>query len=175
MSSGDRGIDVGLVALLVGETAVVGKVVPDERRVGGNGFQRIDHHRPLLDLDQHGFGGVKRGRFRLRDDHGDRVADIAHVIDRQRIEERNAHLATIRTRVPAARLYRREAGGLEIRTGDDGEDLRHSGRRVAIDDDDPARSHLRADEDRHGLALGGEVVHIAAAAGDQRVILETQL
>ena len=84
MGAGERGLDRGAVAECVVEREVVGRLRPDRRRTRR---ERLEHvgdrgQRLVLDLDR--FGAVARRREALGHHHGDRLADIAHAIDRER-------------------------------------------------------------------------------------------
>ena len=73
----ERHVDVG------GEEDVVAPRFVHERRAGLAGLQHIVDHRQRIKIDLNLCSDVLRLGAGRRDAHGDRLADMAHLIDRQ--------------------------------------------------------------------------------------------
>ena len=71
------------IAPLEGEADIVFGVLPDFRCTGRFGLRDRRDRRRIFVFDQHEFGGVLRSRAAVRDDEGDRLADIADLAARQ--------------------------------------------------------------------------------------------
>ena len=172
---GEGGIDRGGVAEMIVERNVAGHVVVKQRsalarRVFGryDGGERID-----VDLDR--FGGVLRGKDGLGDDAGDRIADIAHLVFRQRAAPRLFHrraVAAFERHIAFERAVALKIGG-----GIDRKHARHFPGRVGVDGADHAMAVAAAHHHRIGLAGQADVVGIAAlrraAASDLRCAAPT--
>ena len=81
---GERAVVVAPVEVALPDR-VVRDVVVELRRVGVGGVLRVDDdvERLVLDLDQ--LGGVARQLARRRRRRPDRLADVAHLADRERV------------------------------------------------------------------------------------------
>ena len=121
----EGGVDLGGVAEMVVEDDVRGELVVEERRAGRRRLARVGDRRQFLDLDRHRLGGVARLRRRLGDDAGDRLADIAHAVARQRRMRRLRHRRAVAILELEHRLHRTEPGRREIGAGVDREHARH--------------------------------------------------
>ncbi len=79
---GERGIDRGAVAQMPVVADIAGRLAPHLRRAGLQRRGRIDDRRLDRIVDRDLLGGVARLSEALGDDDGDRVADMAHPLDR---------------------------------------------------------------------------------------------
>jgi hypothetical protein len=132
----------------------------------------VAHRRQLLVFDDHAVDRVVRRRARLGDDRDDRLADVARAFVRERAARRRDGLLAVGAAEVGRGRHRLDAGGGEFGAGEDREHARHRPRRAGIDRDDPRVRVRRALEGDDRLARLGRVVDKAAAAGEERGILE---
>ncbi len=168
--------DVGLRERVVDAVGLVGEDEPDvglellvhARRAVGEGRVDVDDRRELRIGDLDGVGGVTRGVAVCRDHDRDRLADVAYAPLRERWAHRMHHVAG---RVRRAGNARRE---LEVVAVQDGGDARHAagGRRVDRGD---VGMRILAAHDRHVQHPRQlDVVHVAAAPGEELAVLLAQ-
>ncbi len=159
------GLREGAVGIAVAEAAAVdgvrpGLVVQQRRAVGGRVRDAGRRgQRLVVDLDQ--LAGVLGDVARVRDHHGDRLADVAHAICREWIVRyRRAH-------------HRRDRPdrALKLGTGDDAHDAREGAGACCVDVTD-ACVRMRRAQDGGMLEARDrrEIVDEARAAGEQRLI-----
>ena len=91
------------VAVVEVEADVARHVVVERRRAGRGGLLRRGHDRQRLDVDLDRLGGVLGLQQRLGDHAGDRIADEAHLVGRQRRPRRLLQVGA----VPALERQRR--------------------------------------------------------------------
>ena len=143
-------------------------------RVGCGG----DHGQWLVD-DPHPFRCVARERTRLRDDHGDGLADEAHLVRGQREMRRDEDLRAVAVGEEDVRRARRERpvrDGFQtvaqrVGAGEHGEHAGERERLRGVDRDDARVRVRRAQHGGPGLAGEVDVVAEAAAAGEQARVL----
>ena len=132
---------------------------------GGDGGPRL-----VADVDR--LGGVARGVERGRDDRGHRFADVADDVGRERaLRRRGRRLAVGALEVGRAR-QRLHAVALEVGAGDDRDHAGQRGGGARVDRGDRRVRVRRAQEHDDRLAGRGDVVGEAAAAGEERVVLD---
>ena len=162
---GERSVHVAGLELDVREV-VVAEVLVQHRRVRCQCRLRIEHHRQrlVLDVDQLGrvLGEVAGGR-----DHGrDRLADVAHAVDRQHAPD-----AGLRLRPRGDR--RRERRQVEqILAGDDERDALHGTRPRGVDRDDAGVRVRAAQEGDVEGSRRLDVVEVGRAAGEEARVLD---
>ena len=153
------------VAIVIIERHIARHVVVELRCAGlGCGFRRGDG-RQRFDIDNDRFGGVLGRVHGLGDDEGDRIADIAHLADRQRFAQRLLHRRAVAI-VERHDAFER-AVALQIGGGIDAEHAGHFARRLGVDGADDAVGVLAAHHHRIGLAGQGDVVGIVPLAAQQ--------
>ncbi len=168
--AGERGLDLGGVAIVIVQRHVVGDVVVELRRAGLGGFLGVGDGGQRIDIEHDGFGGIARLRQRLGDHERHGVADIAHLVGHQR------GAVGLQQRRAVAVLQRQAAGegavtgGGKIGSGPDAEHARHrlGGRRVDAAED--AVGVAGTHDPGIGLAGQVEIVGIFALAAHQRVV-----
>jgi len=127
----------------------------------GDGVEHV-----VIDGDQ--FGGVERLLQRFGDHQSDIVADIAHDIGHQRIARRRRQQRRLRQRRQLAERHRAEAVLFDqLLAGIDGENAGRRRRGRGIQRRDARTRVRRAHEHRVRQAGEGQIVEIAAAAGQQ--------
>ena len=107
---GDRGIDRGLVAQMPVVADIAGRLLrPHLRRAGFQRLGRIDDGRldGVIDVDL--LGGVARLAEALGDHDRDRVADMAHPVDREHRMRRLGHRRAVLRMRPASRTAGRRS------------------------------------------------------------------
>ena len=89
VGAGERRVDRLLVAPFAVGGDVVGNFVPNRRRAGPDRLGHIGDRgqRLVIDLDQ--LGRIPCLVERLRHHHGDAIADMAHLVPRQRVVGRD--------------------------------------------------------------------------------------
>ena len=133
-----------------------------QRRRGLAGAPRIDHRRQRPIVDRHQLGGVLGDIAALRHHQRDRLADIAHALDRQR-PLLHRHLDDGEKRV---RQF------ADVLPGDDGPHAVMRQRRARIDAGDLGMGVRGADDmGVQGADRNRQIVGIAAAAAKQRGVL----
>ena len=85
----DRGFHRADLAAVELERDVAPRLRPDRRGVRQNGIRDRDHRRQRRVVDDDGLGGIARGLGAFRDHEGDRLADIANDVARQRVTGRH--------------------------------------------------------------------------------------
>ena len=126
----------------------------------------VGHRRQRLDLDRDRFQRVLADGDAVGQHHGDRLADIAHLVVR---DHRLLERLELRQRLQPHRDDRRAAR--HVGRGDDRMHAGHLQRRRGVDRDDAAVRHRAAQD--HGIeqASGREIVDILAAAAQEAQIL----
>ena len=133
----------------------------------GLGLGRIDHRRQHLVIDLHLLGGIAPLRLRLRDHHGNRVADMVDSRGGKRRMRRHLHRrAVLGMDHPAADQIADLVGG-EFGAGEHGDDAGHGLGRTDVDALDPGAGMRRAHEHRSRLARPHHVVGVLALAGNE--------
>ena len=153
--AGERGFDLGGVAIVIIQRHVVGDVIVKLRRAGLCGFLGIGDGGQRIDVDHDGLAGIACLRQRLGHHERDGIADIAHLVGHQRgavgLQQRRA--------VP---VFQRQAagegavvGGGEIGSGPDPEHAGHGLGGRGVDAADDAVGMGRAHDPGIGLARAG--------------------
>ena len=114
----------------------------------------------------------RAGLARFGDHRDDRLADEARHLVGERAARRRDGRAAVGAPEVGRRRHRLDAGGGQLGAGVDGEDARHRARRLGVDRDDARVRMRRALEGDDRLAGLGDVVDEAAAAGEQRRVLD---
>ena len=167
----EGGSDLLAVAVVKIEADVPGSVSVQQRRIRRRGGACGRHRRQRIDINENQLGRVLRLLDRLRHHHGDRLADIADPIGRER------SLRRTRCRRAIAMLARGgrhvlDASRVQIRCRDDHVHAGHLTRSVSIDRAQFAMRHPAAYHDAVELAGAVQIVGIAAFAAQQhRVFL----
>ena len=128
---GKRRLDRRSVAALEAVGQVARRLVPQQRRAGGERRRRIDdgRQRPVRDRDS--LGGVARLLAGVGDDERDRIADMPHPVARQRRARRHDHRRDGRDLRDAGQ--RSDPVGVEIGGGEDAAHSRHRARGGGVD------------------------------------------
>ena len=141
----DRRVDLlGRRAHLAADDAVRPPLRVQQRRVVGHRLVGVEDERQGLEVDPDGERGGQGVGLRLGDDRRDRLADVAHAVDRQA-----PHLGEVpadRRRVDAARHGLDERDRLVPR--EDGHDAGHGARRRRVDAEDAGVGDRAAHEHR---------------------------
>ena len=169
-STREGGVDGSPVAQLPVIDQVVGDIVVDECRGIVRVADRHDRAKHLI-VDVDGLGRVLRLLVGLGDDDGHAVAHVTRLALRQ--ERVRAHLhgrAVLGLHHPAADQVAQTVG-LDVVAGEHGQDTRHAFRRGLVDPADAGMGIGRADEAGVRLPVLGDVVRVAAAAGDEALVL----
>jgi hypothetical protein len=162
---GEGGGDLLAVAVMVVERDIARRFVVDQRRVRTHGLVRPGDGGQRVDLDLDRLGRVLRLQRRLRHHEGDRVADEAHLVGRQRRPRRLLHRRAVAI-VERHDAFER-AIGAEIGAGIDAEHPRHGARRRGVDALDHPVGVTAAHHHRIDLARQLDVVGVAAFAAHQ--------
>ncbi len=131
---------------------------------------RVGDRRQFFVVDGDEFGGVLRQERALRDHQRHRLADMHDAVLRQRRPVRDDKLAAILAR--QRRMPGNIADACHVGCGQDGDDARRAGRRRCVDAFDAGEGVRRAHEDAIGLVRQRVVGGVAAAAADQRFVLD---
>ena len=139
------------------------------RRIGlGGRADRRQHF--IFDFDK--LGGVARLFRRLRDDEGDRVADITHPVGLEHGAAGIGHARAARPRHIHLAGQHRQAVGRRILPGEHGHDAGRRLGRARVEAQDAGMGVRAAKHDRVGLALDVDIVREAPGAGHEaRVFL----
>ena len=167
---GDGGIGGRLIARLEDVRDVVGTLVPDGwsadgLRGGGDGRQRL-----VVDLDQR--GRVLGLGQRLRDDEGDRVADVAHAVRREAVVRRRPHGAAVGTLALERHPHRAEPVARDVGAREHGEDAGSARGGGGVEGADPRVGVHRPHDDGVRLAGKVDVVVETALAPQEPDVLE---
>ena len=161
----EGGGDLVAVAKMVVERDVSRHLIVKQRRARLCRFARAHHRRQRLDVERDRLGRVLGLRDGLRDHAGDRIADEAHLVARQRRPRRIADRRAVA--VLERQIAFEPAIGLEVLAGKDrqhpGIDLGGGG----VDAADDAMGNAAAHHHRIGLAGPADVVGVAAFAAHQ--------
>ena len=160
-SASSRTSEVSLAARWVGDVGADGLEL--QRGVVGERVLDVGDHRQVVVVDVDQLGGVHRLGAGLGDHEGDRVADVADLVDGQ------GRAAGLVVDVGEAR----ERFAAEVVGGVDGEHARRRGRLGGVDAGDPGVRERAAHEDRVGDAVALEVVDEGALTEQQLEILDT--
>ncbi len=154
-----------------GNGDIVRRLVPDRRRARFDGVFHGDDGRKLLVLDLDQFGGVACLRQRFGDDERDTVADRAH----PPAAEDRAHGAKAFRPAHVLRHHRNEAAEpvrLDVGAGQYGQHAGGCLRPGSVDAFDEGVRVRRHHHDTVTLSREIDVVHVAAAAGDEAGIFQ---
>ncbi len=165
-------IDGRRIAEMIAQADVFSGIRPQHRRTPGRGRRKVGDGCQRLDVEHDLLGGVGGLRWRVRDNHGNRIADMADPADRQRQPvggDRRIHQEARQWQI----RDRAKTTGAHV-VADIG--AKHAGsgaRRLQVDPvDDPVRDG-RADERRVHLARQIEIIGEASGTGEQPAILTT--
>ena len=160
--------------------AQIGAVLlPHDRRLGHQRIRRA-HDRGQRVVDDHEvLGGVHRLSERLGDDHRDRLADIADLLDGQnrvRSDQKRRAVAALERHLVWVRRHRPvrdrpQTVPYHIDAGQHRDHSRCAGGRPDIDAGDPRMRVRRAKQIGIGLARKVDVVGIVSGAGQQPRVL----
>ena len=168
---GEGGVGRRPVADLPVVAGVAGHVVVHLHRALPVGAFDVDLRRQHLVVDDHGLGAVARLLLGLGDDDGDRVTDMANPLLGQRRMGRHLHVrAVLGGDVPAADEVADLVAG-EVGAGQHGDDAGGGEGGGGVDRADGGVGMRRAHEMGRGLPAPREIVHVAAAAGEEAEIL----
>ncbi len=153
---------------------VVGRLVAQGGRAGGRGRGLVDDGGQVLVVDEDRLASVERDAAIVRHDRRDRFADIAYPFHGERMARRAGGGRTVgplevgrhRRQGPDARREQRFAR-------QDGMDPGDGLRLGDVDREDPGMRMRRAQEAQDLVSLVGDIVRVAAAPGEQRVVLDT--
>ena len=169
---GERRIDHRLVA----DMPVVADVARRHRRAPARRPARphraaMADRRQVLVVDDDQLGRVLRRLLRLGDHHGDRIADMAHLADREHRMRRLRHRrAVLVVDLPAARQAA-DIVGRHVRAGEHRHHARRLRRRRGVDAVDPRMRPVRAADERMELAGPVDVVGVVAASAEEAHVL----
>ncbi len=128
---GKRLLDRLAVAALEAVGQIAGRLVPQQRRAGGERRRGIDDGGQRTVRDRDLLGGVARLLAGVGDDERDRIADMPHPVASQRRARRHDHRRDGRDLRDAGQ--RADPVGVEIGGGEDAAHARHRARRVGVD------------------------------------------
>jgi hypothetical protein len=158
---------------------IVGRFIPQGRRVGLERGGDLRHPGKFLIRDRHRLGRVERLRARFRHHHGDGFADVARLVGGQQRMRADEHAAAARARelqVGAGlrqRIVRNglEAVGAHVLSRKYAEHARERAGARRVDRHDARVRMRRAYHRRVNLPVEGEVVAESPGAGDQAQVL----
>ena len=173
-----------------GPHPVVGALDPDY--VGGAfercrrrlGVAELTHHRDFLALarvqhrgqgfvvDLHALRRVGGGFDRCRHHHRHRVADKAHLLDRQHVAGRSMKGGAVAALDRARAVERSRALREEVLPTEDASHAVTLPRRARLEARDSSVRMRRAHEDRMQAVRGVEILHVAARSPQQALVLE---
>ena len=159
------------IALPMGEGDVVRAERPDRRRGCAERVVDRGHRGQGLVVDRDALGRVQRQGFGLGDDEGDRIADEPHPVPDQRGPRRVDHRRAVGPRKLVLAGQAAVAVGVPVAAVEHGQDPRHPRRLRRVDGGDPGMRMGRAQDDAVCEAFEGDVVEIAAAAGQQPAVV----
>ena len=170
---GERGVRrLGVAGVVVPvEHDVVGNMLEQLRRAGADRVLGVGHRRQRVVFDLDRLGGIARRGQGLGDDQRHRLADVAHLAERQHRPRR------IVPRLAVAAHERHRAGhvaetvGAHVLSRSDEQHARHAPRRSRIDAFDMRMRHRRAQHESLRHPRQHHVVGIAALPGDEPQIL----
>ena len=145
---------------------------PHERRSGRDRVVHAGDRRQRLVAEGDRLGRVARERDRAGDDRGDRLAGVAYGVEREHVLRRCRRAPAVGALEVARSRQRLHAVAREVGAGDHRGHARHRRRRRGVDGDDPRVRVQRAHEHDRELAIHHDVVGVAPAAGEQRVVLD---
>jgi hypothetical protein len=170
----DRCLDRGGIAELPVVADIAGRLRPDLRRAGLQRRDDVDDRRLDRVIDRDLLSGVARLRQAVGDDHGHRVADMAHAVNREHRMRRLLHRrAVLRIDQPAAGQAADLVLG-HVLAGVDGNDPRRLGRRARVDAAEFRVGVRAAQEIGVELARAVDVVGVGPLSGQEPVILAPQ-
>ena len=169
---GDRLVDGGLVTHFPVVAQIVGRFVVQLR--GRHCARRVDIRRQDLVVDLDGFGRVLRLRGGFRDDRGDVIADVAHLVAGQR----EMRWGLVRLPIPVGDNPAARQGADIVRghvlAREDGDDTRHGACGIRVDPVDLRVGMRRAQEIGVGLAGPIDVVRVTASPGEKALVFLAQ-
>ena len=161
-----------LIAELPVKGRVIGHVVEQLRRALGRRLGCRDDRVQNFVLHGHQLGGVRSLLAALGQDDGDRVADVAHLGRSQHRMGRLLHgVATLEIHLPAAGQAA-DASGFEVGTCENGDHAIGCGCGRCIDVIDRGVGMRAAHERRKGRVRQGNVIGVAALAGDKALVFD---
>ena len=154
-------------------------VLPEDRRGALDGVARRSDDGQGLVVDVDGFHRIARLMCGPRDDEGNGLADVAHLVDWQQCLRDNADRTAIEiAEADVAGIIRNgavrngpDAVSGKVPPGEDVEYTRHGPCPARVDAADERVGVRRAQNNGMGLAGGGAVVAVGAAAREQLGVL----
>ena len=134
----------GHVAARKSEADVAGRAVVQLRRALLDCLAAVDDRRKRLIFDVDKFGGALRLRMCLRNHRGDRLADVAHGVARQRPARRLRHRLAVGGDDGPERRHRADLVGRHVGAGEHGDDAGQAAADVCVDPADPGMGMRRA-------------------------------
>ncbi len=162
------------VAIVIVERDIVGDVIVEKRRARPHRLLRIGDGGEGIDIDLDRLGGILGLQQGLRHHAGDRIADEAHLVGRQRRPRWLVHGRAVAVVERHDALECPVAGGGEIGPRIDAEHARHRPRGCRVDRANEPMGVAAAHHHRMGLTGDADIVGKAALAADQLGILATQ-
>ena len=176
------GDDAGNLAfvLLVGRRArpvdaEIARRVRKKLHLAGHGGFQVDHRRQFLVVDRDLLGSVLRRGARFRHHHGHRIADVHDYVARERGAERHHHLGAAASDDRRVARDAGNAGRLDVLGGEHRQHVFGLQRRFGMDRQHAGVGMRRAHEGGVGLVRQPRVVHEAAIAAHQSVVLDARL
>ena len=167
---GDGRVDIGLGAYLPVVDEIAGRLGMDLRRIWLKRLREVDVSRQDIVVDLDGLGRVLGLLLAIGHDHGHRVADIAHRIDRHHGMRRGfVRLAVLVLDNPAADQAAYLGIG-QVLAGEDRHDTRHLRGICRLDTLDFGMRMRRAQEVSVGGARQRQIVDVAACAGEEALV-----
>ena len=166
-SPGKGGGDLLAVTEMEVEPDIVRHVVVKDRRIRGVGASGFGHRRQRVDVNGDQLGRVLGLRRGLGDDRRDRLADMPHLIRRQRVMRWGQHRGAVAIVHDLARRQWPDAGLGQLRRGIDRENAGHRPRRRGVDAADHAVREVAPHHHRMGLAWQADVVGVVPFAAQQ--------
>ena len=160
---------LGVAALPI-EARVVWNLVEDRRGARPDRVEHADDCRQRLVLHLDRFDRLAGLLEAIGDHKGDRVADAAHLADRERGVGRLLHRRTVDVGDPPAARDAVDIVGGEVGAGEDGDDARHRGSRRGIDRLEVGMGVMRAQEHAEGHVPELHVGDVVALAGEEALV-----
>ncbi len=148
--------DLRLVAAAEAEADIARRRFMQARRILVLRAGAFGDRRQGLVVDLDPFGRVHRLRQRVGDDEGDRLADMAHDVARQRIARRLRHRRAVGRRDRPHRLHRRDVVGRHVGAGIDRGDTRRLRCGGGVDLQNLAHAHAASARTRHATRRQNE-------------------
>ena len=153
------------------EDDVAGDMVEQLRRAGADRVLGVGHRRQRVVFDFDRLGGVARRGQSLGDHQRHRLADMAHLAERQHRPRRVVPRLAVAAHERHRARHVAETVGAHLFSGSDKQHARHAPRRARIDALDMRMRHRRAQHEGLRHPRQHHVVGITALPGDQPKIL----